>query len=246
MKLPDSHKAFIRHLEAATRYGSRSLIDVFTDSVHLMAQTLWRPLAGADGEAVEKDWRRTRQKYDDEAYGHITAAFSELLTALEVRREEFLGIILEHIGAANTHNGQFLTPQCVATLMARVTGEPIAKNHKPGEVITLNDPACGASVLLIEQAEQLRNDGVPQRDILIYAGDIDQRACDISFIELSLLGYAARIDHRDGLALKEYSKPRYTVGYFLHGMPLRLPDRKRIDANPTETAVPRAQMTFDL
>ena len=139
--------------------------------------------------------------------------------ALEYHREDFLGHALEALGAANTRNGQFLTPVCVSRMMAKVNLAGF--EHTPGEVVKLADPACGSSVLLIEGAEQLIAQGANQRDIVLVAGDIDGRACDISYVQLSLLGYAACVQHMDALAGKRYSPDRYTPGWYLHGMPMR-------------------------
>ena len=217
--LNERHKQFIKLLEGAARL--RSMVDVFGDAVHLMAQSLWKPCIfnKAEADEVEADWQRTRDRYTDEEYQNICKAFAVVVEALEEDRTEFLGIVLEHIGAANTRNGQFLTPAYMARFMAKICEPNI--QHTPGEIITLNDPACGASVLLIEQAEQLRESGVPQSDIFVVAGDIDRRACDMSYIEFSLLGYAAKVEHMDALSLTVYSPPRYTIGYFMHAFPMR-------------------------
>ena len=219
--LNERHKEFIKLIEGAAR--SRSMVDVFGDAVHLMAQALWKQCLTdkAAADEVEADWQRTRDMYSDEEYQNICKAFAVVAEALEHSRTEFLGVVLEHIGASNTRNGQFLTPECVARMMAECLTPNVAEMHKAGEVITISDPSCGASVLLVEQAERLLEGGIPQSDIFVIAGDIDRRACDMSYIELSLLGYAARVDHMDALAMKEYSKPRYTIGYFLHGFPMR-------------------------
>ena len=219
--LNERHKEFIKLIEGAAR--SRSMVDVFGDAVHLMAQALWKPciIDKAEADEVEADWQRTRDRFTDEEYQNICKAFAVVADALADSREEFLGVVLEHIGASNTRNGQFLTPECVARMMAECLTPNVADMHKAGEIISISDPSCGASVLLIEQAERLRERGIPQGDIFVVAGDIDRRACDMSYIELSLLGYAARVDHMDALAMKEYSKPRYTVGYFVHGFPMR-------------------------
>lgn len=220
MLINEKQKQFIKLLESTAR--SRSMVDVFGDAVHMMACSLWSPLAlGKQGE-VEADFKRIRQNYTDAEYENIQKMFALVAESLEVRREEMLGTILEEIGASNTRNGQFLTPTSVAKMMADITAEDLKGKHKSGEIVKINDCACGASVLLIEQAESLLLQGIPQRDILIIAGDIDQRACDMSFVELSLLGYAAKVEHMDSLSLKEFSPPRYTVGYFLHAMPMRL------------------------
>ena len=219
--LNERHKEFIRLIDGAARY--RSVVDVFGDAVHLMAQALWKPCIfnKAEADEVEADWQRTRDRYTDDEYQNICKAFAVVAEALEHSRTEFLGIVLEHIGASNTRNGQFLTPECVARMMAKCLTTNVAETHKDGEIIPISDSACGASVLLIEQAEQLRESGIPQSDIFVIAGDIDQRACDMSYIELAMLGYAAKVEHNDALSMTEYSKPRYTIGYFMHCFPMR-------------------------
>ena len=58
-------------------------------------------------------------------------------------------------------------------------------------------------------------------DGVLIAGDIDGRACDISYVQLALLGYAAVVQHMAALAQRGISPDRYTPGYYLHGMPMR-------------------------
>lgn len=156
-------------------------------------------------------------KYTKDQAEHAAHMMAIVMQGLTEKRESFLGPVLEEIGAANTKNGQFLTPVSISDVCARITADGLAAKHVNGEIVTANDPACGAGVMLISMGEALLAAGIPQRDILLVGGDIDSRACDIAFIELSLLGYAARIEHQDALTLKEYSRPRWTVGYYLHG-----------------------------
>ena len=216
--MADRKKEFVRLIEGAAR--RTSVMDAFGDAVHLMALSLWAPLA-PNRAAVEADYGATRRKYEDGDMDAFARALKLVVEELEETREEFLGAILERIGAANKAGGQFLTPRAVGTAMALAEADECVRGHVPGEVIRIGDMACGASVLLVELAERLITCGVPQRDILVIAGDVDQRACDMSYVELSLLGYAAKVEHRDALAASDYSPPRYTAGYFLHSMPLR-------------------------
>ena len=39
--------------------------------------------------------------------------------------------------------------------------------------------------------------------------------------ELTLLGYAARVDHMNALTMEVLSPARYTIGYYLHGIQWR-------------------------
>ena len=215
----DLKKDFIREVHAAA--GRRFVPDVFADMVRSWALALESPLAvDADRRnAIEGEYAQIRETYSAEEFVHFPAALTLVYLALERKREDFLGHALEELGAANTRNGQFLTPVDVSRLLAQVGCQGI--EYTPGKIISLTDPSCGSSVLLIEGAEKLLADGVRQADILVLAGDIDGRACDISYIQLSLLGYAAVVQHMDALAMRRISPDRFTPGYYLHCMPMR-------------------------
>ena len=195
----DLKKDFIKEVSAAAR--SRFAVDVFADMVRAMAICLESPLVIGERHAeLEKEYAQIKGRYTEDEFVHFPVALALVQMALEARREDFLGHALEELGAANTRNGQFLTPVCVSRLMSKVNLAGF--EHTPGEVVKLADPACGSSVLLIEGAERLIAQGAQQGDIVLVAGDVDGRACDISYVQLSLLGYAAVVQHMDALAGK--------------------------------------------
>ena len=211
-------KLFIKEVHAAAR--GRYAVEVFADMVRAMAICFEAPLAlGERHEELEMEYAQIKGRYTEDEFVHFPIALAMVQMALERHREDFRGHALEHLGASNTRNGQFLTPVCVSRFMARVGCQGI--EYTPGKIISLSDPSCGSSVLLIEGAEKLLLDGVRQADILVLAGDIDGRACDISYIQLSLLGYAAVVQHMDALAMRRISPDRFTPGYYLHCMPMR-------------------------
>ena len=210
-------KDFIRELTAMA--ARNNIVAVFGDAVGMMAAALAKATA-RDMAASEREYQAIADRYTKEELAHMPKMLVAVIDALELRRESFLGPILEEIGAANQHNGQFLTPASVATLMGEVSMGDY--EHTPGKVVRINDPACGAGVTLIAQAEVLvQQKHVPQRDIFIIGGDIDKRAIDMTFIELTLLGYAARVDHMNALSMQVLSPARYTLGYYLHGIQWR-------------------------
>ena len=230
----DTAKAdFIKEIEGAS--GHRFAVEVFADAVRCMAIALESPLVFGERKAhIEAEYEQIRGRYDADEFAHFPRAFAIVQNALELRREDFLGHALEHIGAANTRNGQFLTPVSVSRMMARVNCANAPEGYKRGDIVNLSDPACGSSVLLIEGAEALFAAGVAQGDVFIHAGDIDGRACDISYVQLSLLGYPAIVQHADALMGKRISPDRYTVGYFLHCYPMRMAGRR--DFSPVGSA----------
>ncbi len=213
-------KEFIKEVEAAARH--RFAVEVFADMVHAMAIAIESPLVFGERKAhIEAEYEQIKSRYDADEFVHFPRALAIVAAALELAREDFLGHALEHLGASNTHNGQFLTPVCVSRLMAKVNCSKAPDDYRPGQIVKITDPACGSSVLLIEGAEELRKAGVRADDILAMAGDIDSRACDISYVQLSLLGYAAIVQHADALAMKRISPDRFTPGYFMACMPMR-------------------------
>ena len=217
--MDDLKKDFIKEVEAAA--SKRFVVEVFADMVRAFAIAIESPLMMGERHAeLEREYAAIESAYTSDEFQHFKRAFAIVADALTAKREDFLGHALESLGAANTRNGQFLTPVPVSRLCARFTAtKPL--DYKPGQIVKINDPACGTSVLLIEGAENLIAEGVRQADVLVLAGDIDSRACDASYVQLSLLGYPAIVQHADALAMKRISPDRYTPGYFLHCMPMR-------------------------
>lgn len=211
-------KLFIKEVHEAAR--ARYAVDVFADMVRTMALAIESPLTlGERRKAIEAEYAQIKGRYTEDEFVHFPIALAMVQMALERHREDFLGHALEALGAANTHNGQFLTPVCVSRMMAAVNCRGL--DYTPGKIISISDPSCGSSVLLIEGAEAMIADGVNQADILVIAGDIDHRACDISYVQLSLLGCAAVVQHMDALSQRRISPDRFTPGYYLHCMPMR-------------------------
>lgn len=211
----DRYKPFINEIQAASSHRHAS--EVLADAVHCMAQEMWMALSfGKVRQQAEKDYMETRARFDEAEWKHVVNAFCVLCDALTEKREEFLGHVMEELGATNQHNGQFLTPVHVSSLMGDIVAE-----EPRDEVIRLHDPCCGAGVLMIQGAEALLKKGWKQRNICVVATDIDHRACDFCYVQLSLLGYAAVVQQVDALTIKPFDVARYTPGWYLHGFPMR-------------------------
>lgn len=216
-EMVERRKEFRREIAQVSQ--SYSDADIFRDACRMFAISLRLPLVAGDvKDALEDEFKRYADRYGKEGVEHINKAFVILCNALEVHRGDFLGHVLEEYNATNKGFGQYLTPDPIARLMARITtGKPV-----PGELLRLNDPACGAGALLIEGAEEYISDGGRQGDVLIIASDLDYNAFNIAYVQFSLLGYAAEVTRMDALSNEVYEGPWKTVGYFAHGMPMRL------------------------
>ena len=169
---------------------------------------------------IEKQYMSFVSKYGNEGMMKISVLLSYVVQALELRRSDFLGHVYEALSATNKHFGQYLTPDCIARLMARMSMSSEAP--KVGKIIRMNDCSCGAGALLIEAAEAFIDCGGRQCDLILYGEDLDPTASYISYVQFSLLGYAAVVTHQDSLSRQVYEGPWYTPCYFAHGMPMRL------------------------
>ena len=208
-------------MEILAAASSRRPGETMADCCRMMACAIWKPFAPKPTE-VEREYNAIAGLYSQTEWGHLANAFGILCNALENRREEFLGGILEReFSATNTRNGQFLTPPNLAQLMGDCLAPDAGGEAGNGGVMRLCDPCCGAGVLVIHAAESSLRRGIRQGDICVIAGDIDRVACDMCYVQLSLLGYAAVVRHENALAMERLSEPRYTPGWFLHGFPMR-------------------------
>lgn len=163
----DRKKEFVRLIEGAAR--RTSVMDAFGDAVHLMALSLWAPLA-PNRAAVEADFGATRRKYADGDLDAFARALKLVVEELEETRKEFLGAILERIGAANKAGGQFLTPRAVGAAMALAEADACARGHVPGKVIRIGDITLLADLMGHESIETtriyLRRTAEEQREVV--------------------------------------------------------------------------------
>ena len=111
----DYRKEFVAEILAAS--NSRRPGETMADCCRMMACAIWKPLA-PEPEEVEREYAAIAGRYSKPECGRLANAFGILCDALEARRGEFLGDILEReFRATNTGNGQFLTPPHLARLM---------------------------------------------------------------------------------------------------------------------------------
>ena len=209
-----NQKSFIKAIQAAA--GRQRASEVLTDFAHMAALEIRATFVMRGKVEIMADWQRTRANYTDKEYAHLVEASQILIESLDERREEFLGSCREELGATNTHNGQFLTPVSISQMLGR-----IMLDEPRDEVITLHDPCCGCGVLLIEGAEEALKRGWKLHNLCIVAGDIDGRALDMCYTQLTLLGYAGAVKHMDALTQEQFGETMYTPGWFLHGFPMR-------------------------
>ena len=216
----DYFKAFLKLLPSVSQSIDQRTI--FCDACRIFSLSIRGAVTLDETEKaeIEKAYSGFVRKYEEEGMKKIAVLLSYVVEALGLRRSDFLGHVYEALSATNKHFGQFLTPDSVAKMMARMS----MPGDKPerGKIVRLNDCSCGAGALLIEAAEAFLENGGRQADLLLYGDDLDPTASYISYTQFSLLGYPAIVTNQDSLSMKIYEGPWYTPGYYIHGMPMRL------------------------
>ena len=99
-------------------------------------------------------------------------------------------------------------------------GDGTEKQLKEKGYVRVNDPACGAGVMLIAFANAAKRHGINyQKQVLFVAQDIDRTAAMMCYIQLSLLGCPATVVIGDSLAkpfLHPDNEAWYTPFFYLN------------------------------
>lgn len=218
--LDDYRKAFLNLLpNVSPSYDLRS---IFCDACRIFCLSFRGVIAsGKEKDEIEREYQTFLEKYGNDGMQKISILLSYVVQALELRRSDFLGHVQEGINATRGKDaGQFYTPDSVSVMMARMCA--MGQEVKPGRIIKIGDPSCGAGALLIAGVEALMDVGVRQGDVLVSGEDLDPTACNIFYVQATLLGYAAIVTRMDSLSMQVYEGPWYTIGYFAHCMPMRI------------------------
>lgn len=196
------------------RYGTHeSFRDVVTCCAYSFANSV------DFKEEREKEYLRIINKYSDEE----KELFPKILTALVneyLKAEEpvdILGDIYENLNLTKKGSAQFFTPLDICKMMAKIT---INKDENKKAIeergyINVSDPACGSGRNLYAAYSELLDNGISNNKILLVGDDLDLTCCCMTYIQLSLMGANAIVNHQDSLTMNRYDT-FYTVSYVMN------------------------------
>lgn len=149
--------------------------------------------------------------------------------------QDILGSLLMQLDLGNKWNGQFFTPDSIASLMPRLNVE---ENHlkeiveKDGFILGI-DEAVGGGVTMLGLANRLLELGYnPQQHLFIMCGDLDRKSCYMAYLQLAMAGIGAVVKNQDALAndvIKDSINPMnvwVTPSFYINGWKYRLKYRK--------------------
>ena len=186
--------------------GVHQLWELWQDSMTMFALSLSNTVDRRFYDKRESMYMDIARKYTKEEMEVFPKIFGEIVMQLEADPEQdLLGDLYMQLDLGSHWHGQFFTPYHLCSAMAKMElGLPqdyTADNIKP---ISVCDCACGGGALLIAAAHEYRkaiaHTGLnAQEYICLYAQDLSQVSAMMCYLQLSLLGYAAKVKLGDSL-----------------------------------------------
>ena len=189
--LGDAHqKQFVKLFDAASQRNNRWT--VFSDFVHVAAIAISNTVDHDHAAEREKAYARIMKSYNQKETECFQHMFAEIVKGLEANPDQdFMGNLFMNLELGNEGRGQFFTPYCVSSMMARmISGMDALKSKiETKGWVSVSDPACGAGGMLAAFANVcMMCDVNYQRSVLFVAQDVDFTAACMCYVQLSLLG----------------------------------------------------------
>lgn len=184
---------------------------------------------------LEKEYMEIVGRYSKEDAMRMSHLLGEVVMGLEYQFCDFLGSVFMELEISSNHLGQFFTPYHVCNLMSKLTcGDKIDSLKNGAEFITLSEPACGSSAMIIAFAEAMReNDLNPQEQLWVQCIDVDRVAVWMSYIHLSLLGIPGEVIHGNALTM-QFNRTYKTPFHYLGLWDIKLRKQDRLNKNRDE------------
>lgn len=184
-------------------------------------------------EERENEYLRIINKYSDEERELFPQILTSLVEEYEKAKEpiDILGDIYENLELTKKGSAQFFTPLEVCKVMAKITinKEENEKSIKDNGYINVSDPACGSGRNLYAAYNELLDSNISNNNILLVGDDIDLTCCCMTYIQLSLMGANAIVNHQDTLSMDRYDT-FYTISYLINKeLQEKLSKEKQID-----------------
>ena len=185
--------------------GSHQLWELWQDSMTMFALSISNTVDGRYRDKREAMYMDIAHKYTKDEVQVFPKIFGEIVMQLEDEPEQdLLGDLYMQLDLGSHWHGQFFTPYNLCAMMAKTQlgqQDYTIDNVKP---ITVCDCACGGGALLIAAAHEYRkaiqHTGLnAQHYISLYAQDLSQVSAMMCYVQLSLLGFAAKVKLGDSL-----------------------------------------------
>ena len=205
-------------------------LEMMTISISNSAERFFLPKSF---EKREERYLSLAKAYDKEELLKMSEAFNLFVRLQDYnvkykKPKDILGGLLMKLGLGDKWAGQFFTPNHVANFMAKMVYrvEDFKGEIEKKGFVYASDPAVGGGVTMIGLFNALLDYGLnPQKYLFIECGDLDKRACFMTYIQLATLGIPAIVKNQDAITGKEFDV-WFTPAFYLGGWQFRLKDFK--------------------
>lgn len=207
--------------------------DVFSDWVEIMAITISNACDKVHFDEREKRYMDIVKQYNGEELNKFAEAFACLINTLEeTGLRDILGETFHELELHNKYHGQFFTPFHVCELMGDVTmGGSQILNEKG--YATLCEPCSGSGAMVLGTARSMQKAKLDfQRQMVVLANDIDAKCVYMCYVQLSLFGIPAVVQHGNSLTLETWSRwytPIYIMDDWVWREQMTFTTRRNID-----------------
>ena len=218
----------------------RDLWSLYSDFLEMMAiaisNSAERYFLPKSFEKREQRYLSLAKTYEKEELMKMSEAFNLFVKLQDYNLEsqgakDILGGLLMDLGLGDKWAGQFFTPDHVAHLMAKLTytEEGLKKQIEDRGFVYASDSAVGGGVTLIGLVNAMLDGGFyPQRYLFVECGDLDKRACYMTYIQIATLGIPAIVKNQDAITGKVFDV-WFTPAFYLGGWWFRLKDFRAKD-----------------
>lgn len=192
-----------------------SLYTVYSDFIELSALSISNTCDFVNRDRREKQYKKIIEKYG-ESGKLFQELFSELVVEMDKGFNDVLGSLYMELELGNKNTGQFFTPYHLAQVSARMIFKQTESQIKEKGFISLHEPSVGGGAMVIALAEEMFKKGYnPQTQLVVNCNDIDLKGVYMSYVQLSLLGIPAVVNHANSLNLEVFDTfrtPFYILG----------------------------------
>jgi hypothetical protein len=197
-----SPESFLRALSKIDR--SRSDGEKFRDFCEMAYCAIAKKTAPteADADALEDRYMRVvgryRDKDDVRKYPELLAM---LMMGLQDCSTDYLGTVSSQLEILNPKQGQFFTPMSVSLAMATMLIGDLKPQIEESGYLSFYEGCCGAGAMVLAAAHVYQTQNVDHSlHMFAYAADISEMAYQMCFIQLSMAGIPAYVEHANSLS----------------------------------------------
>lgn len=202
--------------------------EVFTDFVKMFAISISNAVDKTQYDKREEVYLSIAKKYKKEQLNNCALFMAYVTSLLSAKEEDVLGKLYMELGLASKAKAQEFTPTDISRVMSRLvfSEEEINRCIEDKGYATINDASCGGGSTIIQALNEIKLQGFNyQKQVLVFAEDLDPIAVHMAYIQLSLLGVPAIVKEQNTLTL-EVKNVWFTPMFVLGGWERKLRSKK--------------------